>query len=270
MNSPLEIALVKIHASIPPEILNYGFSDREVREDIVTIDDMILTKVIRYRVIKDMNIDGGKYKEIVLRREYMEKLTRNRDDSYMHTGKWSVYRIPPAARDGLPIAEVTNLRFRGAYAGYQPYSIGFATGANLTTLGQAALDAHTFQSAPPTPNIELLSGDLIKLTPSQHHGTIWAMNCRLCYDDCLTNLNSSAIIPFADLCVLAVKAYIYITKTIALDKAYINGGYAVGQFKTIIDSYADANEKYEEAYTKLAGAMFLDPGRLNAFLPYIL
>ena len=270
MNSALEIAFVKIHSSIPPEILEYGFSDRDTRDEVVSIDEMIYKKVIHYRVMKDMNIDGGKFKEILLRREYMEKMTRNKDDVHLHTGRWSIYRIPPQARDGLPIAEVMSLKFRGAYAGYQPYSPGYVGGANLTTLAQGVLDAHTFQSAPPTPNIELLAGDLVRLWPSQHHGTMWAINCRLCYDDRLTNLNTSAIIPFADLCVLAVKAYIYNQMTVQLDKAYIQNGYQIGQFKTIIDSYADANDKYDEKYKELAGAMFLDPARLNSILPYML
>lgn len=269
MNSALEIALVRIHSSIPPEILEYAFSKRELRNEVVSIDEMILQKIIRYRVIKDMNIEGGKFKEILLRHSYMEPLARNYDDNMMHTGRWSVYRIPPEAREGRPIVEVTNLKFRGAYAGYQQYSHSYIGGANLTTVAHGVLDSHTFQSTPPIPNVELLSGDLVKLTPSQHHGTIWAMNCRLAYDECLTNLNTSAIQPFADLCVLAVKAYIFNQTTITLDKAYIMNGYPIGQFKTIIDSYADANEKYAEAYEKLAGAMFLDPSRIQSILPYL-
>ena len=132
------------------------------------------------------------------------------------------------------------------------------------------MDAHTFQTAPPIPNVELLSGDLVRLYPSQHHGTLWAMNCRLAYDDFLTNLNTTSVQPFADLCVWAVKAYIFNITTVPLDKAYIMNGYQVGQFKTIIDSYADANEKYAEAFDKLAGAMMLDPSRLNNLLPYII
>ena len=269
MNSALEIALVKIHSTIPPEILEYAFANRELREQVVSIDEMILQKVIRYRVIKDMNIDGGKYKEILLRRSYIEPLTRNYDDNLMHTGRWSVYRIPAAVREGRPIVEVTNLKFRGAYAGYQPYSTGYIGGANITTLAQGVLDAHTFQTSPPIPNVELLSGDLVRLTPSQHHGTMWAMNCRLAYDDCLTNLNSSAIQPFADCCVLATQAYIFNTTTIMLDKAYIQNGYQVGQFKNIIDNYSDANAKYDEALKVLAAGMFLDPARLNGLLPYL-
>ena len=269
MNSALEIALVKIHSSIPPEILEYTFANRELRNEVVSIDEMILQKVIRYRVIKDMNVDGGKFKEIVLRRNYIEPLTRNYDDNLMHTGRWSVYRIPAAVREGRPIVEVMNLKFRGAYAGYQPYSTGYIGGANITTVAQGVLDAHTFQTSPPIPNVELLSGDLVRLTPSQHHGTMWAMNCRLAYDECLTNLNTSAIQPFADCCVLAVQAYIFINTTIMLDKAYIQNGYQVGQFKNIIDNYSDANAKYEEAFKVLSAAMFLDPTRLNTFLPYI-
>lgn len=269
MNNAIEIALVKIHSTIPPEILEYAFMNRELRNEVVSLDEMILQKVIRYRVIKDMNTEGGKFKEILLRHSYMEPLHRDYDDNMMHTGKWSVYRIPPEAREGRPIVEVTNLKFRGAYAGYQPYSTGYIGGANLTTLAQGVLDAHTFQTTPPIPNVELLSGDLVRLTPSQHHGTIWAMNCRLAYDECLTNLNTSAIQPFADLCVFAVQAYIFTNTTIMLDKAYIMNGYQIGQFKTIIDSYAEANQKYDEKFKEVAGAMFLDPSRLNGFLPYI-
>lgn len=270
MNSPLEIALVRIHSTIPPELLEYAFANRELRNEVVSMDEMILQKVIRYRVIKDMNIDGGKFKEILLRREYMERLHFNQDDYNMHTGKWSVYRIPPEAREGRPIAEVMNLRFRGAYAGFQPYTAGYNAGANITTIAQAVLDAHTFQTSPPVPSIELLSGDLVRLWPSQHHGTLWTMCCRLAYDECLTNLNTSAILPFAELCVFAVQAYIFINTTIMLDKAYIMNGYQVGQFKVIIDSYADANTKYEDKLKEVAGAMFLDPSRLQSLLPYLI
>ena len=269
MNSALEIALVKIHSTIPPEILEYAFANRELRNEVVSMDEMILQKVIRYRVIKDMNVDGGKFKEILLRRQYMEHLDRNYDDTMMHTGRWSVYRIPPEAREGRPIVEVMNRRFRGAYAGFQPYTAGYNAGANLTTLGQAVLDAHTFQTSPPVPSIELLSGDLVRLMPTQHHGTLWTMNCRLAYDECLTNLNSSAIQPFADCCVYATMAYIFVNSTVMLDKAYVMNGYQIGQFKTIIDGYVDANTKYDDALKVLSAAMLLDPSRLQSLLPFL-
>lgn len=269
MTNALEIALVKIHSSIPPEILEYAFANRELRNEVVSIDDMILQKVIRYRVLKDMNTEGGKFKEILLRHSYMEPLYRDYDDNMMHTGRWSVYRIPPEIREGRPIVEVMSLKFRGAYAGFQPYSTGYIGGANITTIAQGVLDAHTFQTSPPIPNVELLAGDLVRLTPSQHHGTLWAMNCRLAYDECLTNLNTSAVQPFAELCVLAVQAYIFNNTTIMLDKAYIMNGYQVGQFKTIIDSYAEANEKYKEAFNTLSAAMLLDPSRIQSILPYL-
>ena len=270
MNNPIEIALVKIHSNIPEEILSYAFQKRNNHEEVYPLDEMILTKVIRYRVIKDMNIDGGKFKEILLRREYLEVMDRDFDDFYMHTGKWSLYRIPADVREDLPIAEVMNLKFRGVYAGYLPNTNGWTGGANINTLANGVLDAHTFASSPPRPNVELLSGDLVRLWPSQHSNIMWAMNVRLCYDENVTNLNTSAIEPFAMLCLYAVQAYIYNTLVITVDKAFIQGGYQIGVFKSILDSYADANQKYEEQLTQVAGATFLDPGRLNSFLQYIL
>ena len=270
MITPLEIALVKIHHSIPKEILEYGFQKRNSYEVTTTIDNLIIEKVIRARVAKDMNVFGGKVKDILLRHEYLEPMAMNIDDAHLHTGKFSLYRIPPEARDNLDIVEVHNVKFWGMYVGNCDPMYANIFGANWNTLANNVLDAHTFSSSPRKPDVTLLSGDLIKIMPSQHAQIRWVLNCRLAYDDCFTNLNTSAIEPFADLCVYAVQAYIYNLVAIPLDRAMINAGYAVNVFKSLIDSYADANQKYKETLDLVAGAMQLDPSRMFELLPYII
>lgn len=269
MNNPIEIALTRIKSVIPAEILEYAFQKRELYQEVYPIDQMILDKVIRYRVLKDMNISGGLHKYIPLRREYLEKLERTKDDFRMITGPYGLYRIPPEARENRPITEVISVEYYGSYYGHGPTNFSYPNGINYQGLSWSILESHTLGSSPPKPTVILESGDLVKMIPAAHSHLLWVLNCRLAFDDDLTNLNSSAINPFADLCVIATKAYIQKTVVIPMDKAYIQGGYALGKFGSIIESYSSAEQEYNEALQKLERAMALDPNRLHALLPYI-
>ena len=231
---------------------------------------MVLEKIIQDRVLKDLNIYGGKIKRIALLPQYREHMAYDQHDAYMHTGPFSLYRIPPEEREGLPIIEVHGLTYRGNYAGYVPNANGWAGGVNLQTLGQAVMDSHTFASSPPKPNVELLSGDLVRLIPSQHSQILWILTCRIAYDESFTNLNTSSLETFQDLCLAATKAWIYTNTIVALDKGYIAAGYEVGEMKRTIDTYSDAAQRYRELKTEMVGAMNLDPGRVHELLAYIL
>lgn len=270
MNNALDITKTRILFEIPYEILEHAFRDGEVWEASYPLEEMIMQKVIRTRVYKDTNIFGGKVKQIVLLPQYKERMDWTNADTYMNTGPYSLYRIPVEEREGCAIVEVHNLTFRGNYAGYVPNANGWAGGVNIATLGQSVLHSHTFADSPPRPNITLLSGDLVRLSPSQHSLITWVMSCRIAYDLEFTNLNTSAIDTFADLCVAATKAYIYNKLVIKLGKAFVQGGYEIGEFKAIVDSYSDAITRYRELLTDFAGASVLDPSRLEGILPYLI
>ena len=270
MNNPLDIVKSRIFFEIPREILEYAFRCGEPWEATYPIEEIIMQRVIRDRVYKDTNIFGGKTKHIVLLHSYLEHISREAADRYMNTGPFSLYRIPVEEREGCPIVEVHNLTFRGNYAGYVPNASGWAGGTNLTTLGQAVIQSHTFADSPPRPNVHLLSGDLVRLSPSQHSAITWVLSCRIAYDKEFTNLNTSAIDTFANLCVAAVKAYIYNVLVIPLGKAYVQGGYEIGEFKAIVDSYSDAITRYNELLTDFAGTLMLDSTRLEGLLPYLI
>ena len=270
MNNAIDLALNTITHEIPPDVLKYAFANREPEERTWSVQQMVLDKVIQDRVLKDMNIHGGKIKRIVLLPQYKEEMKYDIHDGYMHTGPFSLFRIPPDEREGLPIVEVHGLTYRGNYAGYVPNANGWAGGVNLNTLGQAVLDSHTFASSPPKPNVELLSGDLVRLMPSQHSQIMWVMSCRLAYDKEFTNLNTSALETFQDLCLEATKSWIYNNTIIALDKGYVESGYEIGEMKRTIDTYADSKQRYRELRTEMAGAMNLDPGKMFELLSYII
>ena len=243
MNNAIDLALTTITNEIPPDVLIYAFSQRTAEEATWSVQQMVLDKVIQDRVLKDLNVHGGKLKHIVLLPKYREHLRMDVHDAYMHTGPFSLYRIPPEEREGLP---------------------------NLNTLGQAVLDSHTFASSPPKPNVELLSGDLVKLWPAQHSIIIWVMSCSIAYDKDFTNLNNSSLETFEELCLEATKAWIYNQTIITLDRGYVEAGYEIGELKRTIDTYSDSRQRYRELRDQMAGAMGLDPVRTYELLGYIL
>ena len=270
MNNALDIVKTRIFFEIPYEILDYAFRANEAWESTYPLEEIIMQRVIRTRVYKDTNIFGGKLKQIVLLPNYREQLEWTQADTYTNTGRYSLYRIPPEEREGCAIVEVHNLTFRGNYAGYVPNANGWAGGVNLATLGQSVLQSHTFSDSPPRPNITLLSGDLVRLSPSQHSMITWVMSCRIAYDQEFTNINTSAMDTFANLCVAATKAYIYNKLIIPLGKGYVQGGYEIGEFKMIVGSYSDAITRYNELLNDFAGSAMLDPDRLEQLLPYLI
>ena len=65
MTNALEVTMVRIMYSIPKDILRLAFyrrrdQDKFIPAELVTLDDLILTKVIRGRVLVDLNLMGGK------------------------------------------------------------------------------------------------------------------------------------------------------------------------------------------------------------------
>ena len=275
MTNALEVTMVRIMYSIPKDILRLAFyrrrdQDKFIPAELVTLDDLILTKVIRGRVLVDLNLMGGKPKQIVLQQAWREKIKYGPGDYDMNIGPFSLYRIPPEERDNVPIVEVTGIAYPGNLGGSSLNITGYGGGTTLGVIANAVLDSITYASSPSRPNPELLAGDLVKLYPSQHAHVNYVLNCRLCYDEHLTNLNTSAIDTFADLCVCAVKAYCYNELVIDIDRAYVEGGAEVATIGRIVESYADENTKYKELKDLMHGAAFLDPQTLEAFYRYAL
>lgn len=270
MNNVLDIVLTRIRLAIPKELLDLAFTVREPHEKEYPVEQMVLEKVIRGIVRKEANIYGGKQKKIVLLPEYREKLKYDKSDAYTFTGPFSLYRIPPCEREGQAIVDVDGLTYRGNYAGYVPHVNGWAGGADVSTVGAGVMDSHTFASHPPRPNVTLLSGDLVRLTPSQHATIIWILHCRIGYDEQFTNLNPQAIDSFIELCIAATKMYVYNKLVIPTDKAWIESGYELNSYKIELDRYQDQADRYRELLKEFCGGAQLDPERIMQVLPYLL
>ena len=259
MISAIDYAIKEIRNQIPERMLTLAFQSNLPYYQQTTLEEMILNKVIRTRVYDDCNLVGGKYKEIILKPEYMEKFDRDSSTLVSNIGPCSIYRIPPEARENLPISGVIELQWPGCQNGYGiPYT-GYYSGNNIRTAAQKMLDAQTLRSTPPKPTVEVLSGDLVRLNPSQHNTQNWVLLVRLQFDPNMTNLNASAIKIYGQLCVAATKAYIHNKLVIETDQAFIEAGAELGRVKEYIDKYEEAEERYQELVDKFHGVAKMDP-----------
>jgi len=252
MVNAIDLALTEVHFQIPYKLLQLAFM-RNTKQFNLSMDEEIMAQVISPRVIKHCNLVGGKYKEIILRTEFWEPIQLEKAALVSNIGQYSVYRIPPEEREGLPLIDVTEVEWPGVQNGYGlPYS-GYYSGNSVANAARKMLDSQTFRSTPPKPTVEVLSGDLIRLNPSQHNHMQWVLTCRLAYDDNFMNMEPSAAKVFAELCVEAVKSYIYNTIVIAMDQAYIEAGAELGVVKSTIEEYKESEARFKELLEKFAG-----------------
>ena len=72
------------------------------------------------------------------------------------------------------------------------------------------------------------------------------LRCFLENDADFNNLRSTILQRFSEMCLLAVKAYIYNTLKIKIDQGQMVGGINVGAFREVVDSYSDAHQMYHD------------------------
>jgi hypothetical protein len=64
----------------------------------------------------------------------------------------------------------------------------------------------------------------------------------------MSHIVNKALIDYAQLVILATKAYVYNNLVIPMDRGVIMNGVANNKMQEIIDSYSDANVQYDEYY----------------------
>lgn len=265
--SPIEYALIEIYSQIPVEILNLAFAPENFRS---TLDDLILDKVIQMRVLSDCNIVGGHMKDIPLIYEYVESTVPMQGTSYLASNYHSLYRIPPEVRDNRIIVAVHKIKYPYTFTNVPSMTFNAQNfGATMESVTDAVLNSHTFGRTPALPTPILRAGDLVQLDPPQSTHIDYFLECRLGYDKDFLNLNNQAIAGFQKMCLYAVRAYIYNELIIKLDRAAMEGGMEISSIKDIVSSYADSNEKYEEALKRFQGGSLLDVKRIKNVLRHM-
>jgi len=248
--NPIQKAVDDVKFRIPRPVLQKAFIDRLGtwrNNQRVSLDEMIVSTVIRPRVLVDCNMVGGSQVLVSLNGLLQEKPTE-----YM-----TVIHIPKERTEGKSINSVLNVGFVGlaylaSWAGMNSAG-SFATygSSENTALMTAAAGMMTAYDKIPmvsTARCELIAENTICIRDSINLAPDMTLRCVLANEENMNNLQLRAYKNFSKLVEYAVKAYIYNTLLINVDQGELQGGAQLGTFKQVIDSYADAEENYQDYY----------------------
>ena len=266
MIDALRQALQKIYFTIPPQVLDAAFRPWEAG---MTLDECIKEKVLLARVRDDISVRGGPIKKIMLQLDWSEYTTSPSPYALGISGSYSTYKIPPEARDHRDISCVLDVRFPYTISNTPTggvYNNEAIRGNTVSGLACAALQAQTGQNLISSPMGKVRPGNVIQLDPPQYNWVPWQIRVRLRYDDNFSGMDVSTIEPFVELCVCAVKSYIYTQLIFQVETNLVVRGVELGVMKDLVNSYADQEEHYQELLIQLGGAEIFDPDRLKNIL----
>jgi hypothetical protein len=239
--SALKKAIDEIKFTIPKEILGLAFNDKIVsyRTAPITIDEQIMSRVIRPRVLVDANIVGGIQAVIDL-----SSISPLFLDEYT-----VVFQIPTERLNFKNIISVLNVSYLPYGPNYNSYGsgLGSVNANNITdiaSVGQRIADSVSNIPLISNANAELVGPNTVMLRSQARITTSYQLRCMLGNDDNLNNISPRSWHAFSELCVLAVKSFIYKEMIIAIDQAYLTGGQELGSVKNYIEGLSDAEENY--------------------------
>lgn len=244
----IQKALSDLHYTIPPEVLEMAFMDRQAIQLglAVSLEHRIREKVIDARVIPDCNLRGGKQLEVPL--DGLRTQT--------HQNGMVVYHIPKDRTDGCAITSVLSLTY-GGHGAFNALS-GRGYFNHRSDLMSAA--AGLVSSSEESPNlsttaVQLIGENIVLVkSPTPLPGNAY-LRCNVEHDAALSNIAPASWPVFSNLVVYAVKAYIYIHKRVMMDQGYLHGGMNLGALSDFVDEYADANELYQELLREKWGSV---------------
>lgn len=249
--NPIDRALYEIKFAIPREILTEVFKPLTFSwtPASVHLDEQILNKVIRPKVFIDANIAGGS--EVIIP---TSGLPREASDEYT-----TVFHIPKNLTQGRSILAALSISYMDASSLSAYNRTAIYEPCSITALGQAA--EALFNSAntiimPSTARVELVAENTIMVRDTARVQATGFLRCLLAYDASMAQIQIGSIMDFTELAVLGTKAFIYNDYRIRLDEGKVKGGFELGSFREIVESYSEAREEYNtflrEVWRKVA------------------
>lgn len=244
----LKKAIYEVKRRIPPRVLEKAFTPAHsswFRPSESNLDEQILSLVVRPRVLVDCDLVGG-----------VEAMIPIGDLPFDKTDNTtSIVRIPKDRTEGKSITSVLHVAFLsmsnangwsalmglGTNPNYDYAENGSVMGAALGVL--SAVDKIPVTS---TANAQLIAENVIMIrdvinTPANSY-----LRCILTNDPDLNNIQPRSYMHICKLIEFAVKSYIYNETIVDIDTAELQGGFNLGVVKTIIESYADAEQNYQD------------------------
>lgn len=235
-------ALDEIKFSIPSQVLQEAFREKRPywKKAPIGLDELIMTKVIRPRVLVDCNLVGGIMVNVPL-----EGLTPEFVDNFN-----LVYHIPKDRTDNRSIVSVTSVSYMPYATAFNSAGLGYGAVAPLSmneVNNTAQRIADSVSGVPPISNhdVSVVGENTVLIKDQFRVTTAYVLRCILSNEENLNNISPRSYLAFAELCIHAVKAFIYNELYIRVGQAYLEGGQELGEMKSYIDSLSDANENYK-------------------------
>lgn len=269
----LDYAVNEVKNKIPYELLYAGVTYGEDPQivNLSSIEDKLVQKVIKRRVLLMCNVIGGIEMMVPINQLYPT----------FHESMYTVYQIPPELImnkeiiSALHLTYVPGSGFMGSQGGYSGvgsiYSPGgadmFSNNPVVNVAGRIGASA-SMSGVLTNAHLEIVARNTIAVYANYRSLTNFGIMVTLENDSKLSNLQPRSYNALGRLCELATKAYIYNKLIIPVNSGYLSGGQDLGVFKSLLESYADAEENYQTYIQEVWGkTMFLnDTTRTNRFL----
>lgn len=238
--NPITKALSDIKFRIPKPILEDAFKPRHAlggmfRNSAQSLDFHIRQQVIDARVMEDCNLVGGAEARIYIGDIQPEYLPQFR----------MIWRIPLSKTQNRAITKAYSLGMGfGGFVG----KLASPTGSSLQAAANDLLDNNRVSGSTIDTEIELVGRNTIMSYQEMTPVPDLFLNCVIENDAEFNNLPASAIPKFTKLVEYAVKSYIYNTMVLEVGEAELRGGASLGQYNSIIEGYADAEENYQDYF----------------------
>lgn len=274
MANPISYAINEIGHQIPSEILRVAMTLDEQPEltNLTTVDDKLLRKVLRKRVLVDANITGGV--------ELLIPLNTTPPTHYEHN--YTIYSISPELTMNREIISTLGLSALPGNTGFgMPHGGVGLYGGNyndnpvygnnfnpLMSVANRIGDSASIGGPMHNAQIEIIGYNTILVYA--HYRLLAHLGLRVIVenDNNLNNIQPRSYKDFATLCVLATKAYIYNKLVIPMNSGFLAGGQDLGMFKSIVDNYSSSEEDYNVFLREVwSGVAYMnDTGRYSRML----
>lgn len=224
---------------------NFGSNWFNYYDDNASVEQGIREKVIYQTVLKECNVNGGTIELIDITGSRMESI----GNGYLHVN------VPDAILGGRDIIKVIEV-YQGALNSSNNFISAVNGSQTFSQNGILAAGLESFLTAI-SPN-SFFQQTFVDITPAGKNAFIihnappgaYALTAKmyLTYDKGLTVISPRAWIDFAELCILATKAYIYKTCRRPTEEAVRRAGVNLDSIRDDIQNYADAWKEYREFF----------------------
>jgi hypothetical protein len=244
----------------------FTINDSPETVNLNTVDDKILRKLLRKRVLIDMNITGGIETIIPL----------NSVQPSFYEYFYTIYQIPPEMTMNKEIVSALNIMLMPGSGVFGQGNLGGNSFGNIgymnenpvmnvaNRIGSAASPSGVLSNA----HLEIVGYNTILIYANFRVLTNFGLRVLLENDSNLNNIQPRSYKDVSMACVLACKAYIYNKLIIPVNSGYLASGQDLGMFKSILESYSEAEADYNTFLRERLGAVLFmnDTTRHNRFL----